>query len=386
MKTYSKARQRRLPDDEPATKRRRISFHNEPSVCAIDRSTSEPEDSHLAGRALGSSSSVVPSSPGGRSHELASDSNLDSLTPPSSPPPTNIIKVSEGDDDEPRQTTDRGELNEAHTSRPRSPLADACANSQRHPAAKQRKSQKYTQLHLDFGQKVRTRCKTCGMEYAPSIAEDAAVHQMFHNRNLGGVELGKAFVDTDACRSRSLWQGNNGNCIIECDWRGSKTLKSKVRMVLDVVDKELGAVKVEDERLWFNPEIDPLETHFTAYLYLKSSKCVGLCLVQNLLIAYKVRPPERRAKGATSITQHQRTMMIATKPDGMIMGISRIWISSGHRKEGLATRLLDCAQNNFVYGFPVKKEYTAFSQPTDSGAALARKWYGKESGWHVYTE
>jgi N-acetyltransferase len=35
---------------------------------------------------------------------------------------------------------------------------------------------------------------------------------------------------------------------------------------------------------------------------------------------------------------------------------------------------------------PIAMEMIAFSQPTESGARLARKWFGKESGWHVYAE
>jgi hypothetical protein len=34
----------------------------------------------------------------------------------------------------------------------------------------------------------------------------------------------------------------------------------------------------------------------------------------------------------------------------------------------------------------VDKERVAFSQPTESGGNLARKWFGRQSGWHVYID
>jgi N-acetyltransferase len=70
----------------------------------------------------------------------------------------------------------------------------------------------------------------------------------------------------------------------------------------------------------------------------------------------------------------------------VLMGISRIWVSKQFRKKGLARTLLDCARGNFMYGLTVEKRQTAFSQPTESGGKLARRYFGCEAGWHVYME
>jgi N-acetyltransferase len=67
-----------------------------------------------------------------------------------------------------------------------------------------------------------------------------------------------------------------------------------------------------------------------------------------------------------------------------MMGISRIWVSKCARKQGIAKRLLRFAAKRFIYHFNIPKEQIAFSQPTESGTRLARKWFGKESGWLVY--
>jgi N-acetyltransferase len=34
---------------------------------------------------------------------------------------------------------------------------------------------------------------------------------------------------------------------------------------------------------------------------------------------------------------------------------------------------------------PITKDHVAFSQPTEVGAKLARKWTGKKYGWLVYS-
>jgi len=34
----------------------------------------------------------------------------------------------------------------------------------------------------------------------------------------------------------------------------------------------------------------------------------------------------------------------------------------------------------------VPKGMVAFSQPTESGARLAREWFGMQSGWSVYVD
>lgn len=221
------------------------------------------------------------------------------------------------------------------------------------------------------------------MEYAPSIAEDAAVHQKFHNMHVGGVELGKAFIESDVPTSRTVWQGVGAARVVECGSRDSKAFKSKVRAVLDVVDAELGALKIEDGQLWAANN-DPTNPAFTAYMYLKGTKCVGLCLVERLGLAFEVLASTPSSGTAQSPNTHYDTLGLADQPVPVTMGITRIWTSSVHRSEGLATRLLDCAQENFMYGEILSKERIAFSQPTESGVALARKWYGKNSGWHVY--
>lgn len=57
-----------------------------------------------------------------------------------------------------------------------------------------------------------------------------------------------------------------------------------------------------------------------------------------------------------------------------LLGISRIWTSPKHRRQGIASKLVESAAGGFVYGMTIGVEQIAFSQPTDSGAWFALKW------------
>jgi GNAT superfamily N-acetyltransferase len=62
-----------------------------------------------------------------------------------------------------------------------------------------------------------------------------------------------------------------------------------------------------------------------------------------------------------------------------LLGISRIWTSPKHRRQGIASRLVACAAENFVYGMKLSEGQIAFSQPTDSGAYFALNWASKRN-------
>ena len=131
-----------------------------------------------------------------------------------------------------------------------------------------------------------------------------------------------------------------------------------------------------------------LVDRFKVYLYIRGNKCVGACLAERIWEAFPALDPDTTSKQACelSATPQSSSLSIGSKPEPAILGISRIWTSNQHRKKGIATQLLDCARSDFLYGMKIKKAKVAFSQPTESGGKLARKWYGSKAGWHVYID
>jgi hypothetical protein len=260
------------------------------------------------------------------------------------------------------------------------------------------------QMQLDLASEQRKACKTCGMEYIPSNADDAALHRKFHAMNLGGVDFTKAVVER--MRKKAVWSGGNGSFVAAIGRKDALALRNRISDVLNVVTTELAAVPISDAELWGQASeskfadaqkdkrdtkteaasSSPLVDRYKTYLYIRGQKCIGACLAERVWEAFRVL----EQSNASAQTRHLPTesqsssISISSSIDPVLLGISRIWASNQHRKQGIATRLLECARSDFLYGIVVNKEQVAFSQPTESGGNLARRWFGRQAGWHVY--
>lgn len=56
--------------------------------------------------------------------------------------------------------------------------------------------------------------------------------------------------------------------------------------------------------------------------------------------------------------------------------VKLIWTSKYHRRKGVASKLLDCARSQVTPGQIIPREGIAFSQPTQEGCTLIRKYTG----------
>ena len=280
------------------------------------------------------------------------------------------------------------------------PLSDITPNARKLPRLAKKP---LTQMQIDLGGEVRKTCRTCDMEYIPSVREDAALHSKFCAMNLGGVDMGKAFVRDDSVkRIRSeRAKEDEREMVVTVDRKSSIAAKNRTRKVLDVVNAELSATDIDDEYLWgaLNPEQKVIETRkssieggdrrgerFKAFLYLVHDKCVGFCLAEKISSAFGVVDERAAEENGTKViaTTKSSSISVSASADIALLGISRIWISKTYRGNGLAVDLLECARNNFFYGVEAPKDLVAFSQPTESGGRLAKKWFGAETKWLVY--
>lgn len=247
-------------------------------------------------------------------------------------------------------------------------------------------------MTLDLGQKTQRKCKICGMEYRPSSPEDAALHKKYHAQNVGGIDLGKKFVDSIFVNQK-VWSGSLGEMIIVVNRSAEARKRRVVESVLDVVEKELGGVGIDREELWTevsgtsNTDSMAKCDRYKAYLYIRGYKCVGVCLTERIRKAFEVQVSDtEKAKVTPQPETRSSSITISAGSKPATLGVSRIWTSTFARGNGVARRMLDSSLDNFVYGMKVSKDMVAFSQPTESGGNLARSWFGKESGWLVYNE
>lgn len=391
MKTYSRLDRNRLGASEPPAKRRRISSTDNRNTKPLEVTDTISDEHNVESfRAPSMPVSSSPPQEGALAALIPSDEIEPTSTPPSSPQRavSPILPHKQNAFSIMRRPPPSVGVNKKK-SKPRPALSDASGNARplTKPPTKDKPKQRLTQLHLDLGQPISRRCDVCSMSYIVTNPDDVALHKKFHAQNIGGIDLGKTFIESEAFRGNTVWEGGGGNLVVECSRKDGKALKRNVRCVLDVVNQELGAVNIEDEVLWAQVQHTKREDEdiakggldrFKAFLYVRGSKCVALCLVERIERAGRVL--EQKDKPANS------SISVSDVKDPVVMGISRIWTSNEHRKKGLATLLLNCASENFLYGMEVRDEEMAFSQPTESGVLLARKWFGGRAGWHVYDD
>ncbi|WPA97951.1 uncharacterized protein RHO25_002562 [Cercospora beticola] len=305
------------------------------------------------------------------------------------------------------------------------------------------------QMQMSLGQKVQKKCLTCGMQYVASSAEDRKLHDKYHKQNVDGYDVGKDFVvkvrqeDKALCVLKGV---KVGDAIVYMDCGNSVHRKRKAQEVLEIVQRELGAVEIPEKEIWQGRRRDggeaPDDPTYKCFLYVRGTKCVAFLLVKRIEQALEVvRPkalekdkrsatPTREKAEATTRTQSALEKLRARKQQeadaakaiqdeieeaaahpielseskhSAVMGISRIWTSSSVRGQGIARCLLNTAINrhNSTIGSredgkqPTtgdslrkigRKQDIAFSQPTAAGAQLARKWFGRAYGWRVYVD
>ena len=411
MTTYSRQRPRaqEYPDLEGPRKRIRMSATGavieetlHPASPAPAPPSEPPKPSEHERSSVSVPSSPVSSGPKLFSDDLQADSESDLSSAPDSPP--KALPLGSLASHKPAFAflkRRRIALDDAPSRGRKRPLDEIDANASKRPKPSHGKS--FTQLQIDLGDVVQKECKGCGMEYVPSNSEDAALHKEYHDLNVSGVDLGKNFAKHQGVRAVYTNMGllHEDEAVLAVDKECLPKTRSKVRKMLELVNAELSAKDIDEEVLWSAARSveqardsrkgtkDPADdggARFKAFLLMSGEKCIGFCLAQKIKSAHAVVS----SSSATDTTEDAlagssgSSISVSRKPSVALLGISRIWTSRKFRGRGLSGILLDCARGNFFYGLEVPKELTAFSQPTESGGKLARKWYGKAHGWLVY--
>jgi N-acetyltransferase len=243
------------------------------------------------------------------------------------------------------------------------------------------------------------------MTFTPSNALDVALHKKYHAQNLSkGIELSRRFVETVQAEDR-VWSGSAGDVIVSIIRSASSLKRKGAEAVISIVEEELGAVGIDTTRVWSEIELQSGKKagseedqgemtrgdRYKAFLYIRGAKCIGFCLAERISFANEVLDtnttaslPKHPAHPTQKLT-NSSSITVSTTTLPATLGISRIWTATSARREGIAASLLDSARKNFLYGMRIKKTKVAFSQPTESGGKLARRWFGRESGWLVYS-
>lgn len=278
-----------------------------------------------------------------------------------------------------------------------------------------------TQSHLSLGQTVQKLCPECGMPYTHCVTEDRQLHTVYHAKHTltqnEGYEIGPSFVAQTLASKRFETEGGS---ICSIDPRDSAPRRRKAREMLQVVQNALGAVEFDDQAIWSTS--GTAEPRYRSYLYVRKDKCIGFLLVENITQARRVLATVKattakkrkedaaiktslsalRARQRDAAEDEEAKSRSVSQPlqldDNLVpacLGISRIWTLPSQRGQGVAAALLDAAVSHHSQQRSIDSEGTvwrgkdgiAFSQPTEMGTRLARRWLGlgrEEGGWLVY--
>lgn len=129
------------------------------------------------------------------------------------------------------------------------------------------------------------------------------------------------------------------------------------------------------------------------YAYLKDRRVVACATVLAIDEAYRVVLPaadsgldtsgelEPDSAGAAELVpsspKRPRVLYRSHIPEPASCGVSRMWVLAKHRRQGLATRLLDVIRLNYMPDQILPREELAFSQPTPSGHSFAERYTGR---------
>ncbi|XP_051266564.1 LOW QUALITY PROTEIN: uncharacterized protein LOC127369345 [Dicentrarchus labrax] len=242
------------------------------------------------------------------------------------------------------------------------PLSDACLQKE---VKKLKDADKDgTQTIIDAGQKHfgAVACGVCGMLYSAANPEDESQHLLFHNQFISAVK----YVGWK--KERILGEYPDGKIILVLPDDPKYALK-KVEEIREMVDNDLGFQQVETKC--------PSQTK--TFLFISNDKKVGGCLIaEHIQEGFRVieEPVPDGSEGEKVMFERQRAWCCSTTPEPAICGISRIWVVSMMRRQGIASRMLECLRNNFIYGSYLSKDEIAFSDPTPDGKLFATKYFG----------
>ncbi|XP_077366678.1 N-acetyltransferase ESCO2 [Festucalex cinctus] len=255
--------------------------------------------------------------------------------------------------------------NRISKSAPAGPAQPASSTKER-PARRSGKKEKHSgeQLIIDAGQKQfgAVTCGSCGMVYSADNPEDNFQHEQFHQCLLDSIK----FVGWKKERVvGEFWDGK----IIMVMPDDPKYVIKKADEVRRIADNELGFQQVALSR----------PSQAKTYLFVNTDRMVVGCLVaESIQQAFRVLEQPDRSKDMSKddFMERHRAWCCSAVPEKALCGVSRVWVFSLARRQGVARRMLDAVRSTFLYGSHLTKEEIAFSDPTPDGKQFATAYCG----------
>ncbi|KAI1794541.1 hypothetical protein LXA43DRAFT_109950 [Ganoderma leucocontextum] len=297
------------------------------------------------------------------------------------------------------------------------------------------KQPKLTQLHFSIDTPTLRTCPLCDLSYTRGAPDDESLHKAHCARVQRGLEWGKEETREEA---------NGGVEELHSNIKLRNGLRGRIICFRAEIAGKISAklsVLLETIRLALSsPALSKAVLHKSKiYLFLASApgptpqreKIVGCVVAQRISSAMAIAHPSevsaafpsapvqttpsssQSASQSDAPTRSQpldpssqassaavsNTPALALLPVDdstnlyvhptllpTSMGVPRLFVSSEHRRLGIASRLLSVAAATFIHGCPLNpaRGHIAFTQPTGAGKAVLEAW-GK-GGVRIYEE
>lgn len=174
----------------------------------------------------------------------------------------------------------------------------------------------------------------------------------------------------------------DGICIVIQWGIDPKQSVNKALQVLEYVDSELGinelnkSIDQNDSQNFISTSSLNIKNLSKFYFFISklSKKIDGFCHAEPIEYAHKIK----------YLSDSKESFTIEdSSAERAFCGITRIWVSNNMRRKGIATRLLECVCDNFLYIRKLEPNQLAFSDPTEFGRLLAKS-FTKSSSFLIY--
>ncbi|KAI9190325.1 Establishment of cohesion 1 [Blastocladiella emersonii ATCC 22665] len=228
------------------------------------------------------------------------------------------------------------------------------------------------QTRLNFGQRGQgvIRCSGCAMYYLPTSESDRKLHDRHHAASLKGIEFPGYRAELLLPDDPELAPATESSSPIRfvlidpcAKPAPSSALRAKGRAIMDHVDEALGASSLPFDP----PDASDSDTELPPWLLVavQGRFAVGAVVV------------DRDVKEAWPAQSANDTLPESIPPPSCtVTGVARIWVHPSHGRRGIASRMLGAVCEHVGIGKSARKAALAFSQPTESGWALAKAFIG----------
>ncbi|GFY47582.1 n-acetyltransferase ESCO1 [Trichonephila inaurata madagascariensis] len=223
------------------------------------------------------------------------------------------------------------------------------------------------QLIIDAGQKEigAKMCKTCGMIYFIGQEEDEKLHSGYHQTFLINLRF-------PGWKKECVVGLFDDGRIIQVTETDKNFKLKKIQDILFIVNRDLG----------FPNAGLPVRPNVMFLLFISVDKKVGGCLVaESIDSACQVISEEtsEEKKSDRKVIWNLGSWYASSESVPAICGINRIWVSRELRRCKVASRLVDCLRQNFLFGHVVELHELAFTDPSPDGREFAAAYTGTDN-------